>query len=603
MVRLSKNTPVCGIVGYVGNKKDASSTLLENLKMLEYRGYDSCGIATLDDRIYVKKDIGNIADVSKNNRFSDLPGSIGIAHTRWATHGNVTKNNAHPHLDCKGQIAVVHNGIISNYEILKEQLLKEGHVFQSDTDSEVIVHLIEDSYNGDIERATIDALKKIEGTYALIVLSLLNPDRLICARNESPLVLGIQKDGISIGSDVASFLGSTKKAVPLDDGEYAVLQKNNYKIKEINTSKNVEKDILHIDWSVEMAEKGGNPHFMLKEIFEQPDVITNALNIYPAVIEEMADNILSANTIYILAAGTSLHAGMVAEYWFAKLCNKRIIAMDASEFINKGVIDSNTLIIGITQSGETYDTLAAMKYAKLKGAKVATIVNVMGSTATRLADHVVLQASGIEISVCATKTFTCQLTILFRIALEVRRIMGKNVKELEEELLNCPKYVKNALAVKDSIKDVAKKYFNVGNYIFIGKGINLPSALEAALKFKEITYEHAEGMSSGLLKHGTISLITNRLNTVALVPEKGDNRTRIINNIREVKARGGVVVGIGAGSEVSQCDTSIIAPGCHELISPIVFAPIYQLLAYYSAVNRGRNIDQPRALAKSVTVE
>ena len=593
---------MCGIVGYVGDE-NASPILLQNLKMLEYRGYDSCGIATVDGKLHIKKDVGMIDEVNGSLNFLNLPGKVGIAHTRWATHGNVTKNNAHPHLDCKGKIAIVHNGIISNYEELKAELLKRGHVFNSETDSECLVHLIEDAYDDDLEMATVDVLQKVRGTYALIVISLHNPGRLICARNESPLMLGLGDGGIFVGSDVASFLNYTKKAVALDDGEYAVIDKKSYTIKKIGTSQAVKKNVLDIDWSVEMAEKEGNPHFMLKEILEQPQVITNALNIYPDVIKGLAEMISEAKAVYILAAGTSLHAGMVAEYWFAQLCNRRVTAMDSSEFINKGVVNEDTLVIGITQSGETYDTLAAIRYAKRRGAKIAAVVNVLGSTATRLADHMVLQGSGIEISVCATKTFISQLTVLLRTILELNKIMGKDVRKIEEELLNCPSYVKGTLAERESIKNVADKYFNVSNYIFIGKGINLPSALEGALKFKEITYEHAEGMSSGLLKHGTISLIDKGLNSVALVPAKGDNRTRIINNIREVKARGGVVIGIASGLDVEQCDVSIVAPGCHELVSPIVLAPIYQLLAYYSAVNRGRNVDKPRALAKSVTVE
>ncbi|MDP6613327.1 MAG: isomerizing glutamine--fructose-6-phosphate transaminase, partial [Candidatus Hydrothermarchaeota archaeon] len=404
-----------------------------------------------------------------------------------------------------GKIAIVHNGIISNYEELKAELLKRGHVFNSETDSECLVHLIEDAYDGDLERATADVLQKVRGTYALIVISLHNPGRLICARNESPLMLGLGDGGIFVGSDVASFLNYTKKAVALDDGEYAVIDKKSYTIKKIGTSQAVKKNVLDIDWSVEMAEKEGNPHFMLKEILEQPQVITNALNIYPDVIKGLAEMISEAKAVYILAAGTSLHAGMVAEYWFAQLCNRRVIAMDSSEFINKGVVNEDTLVIGITQSGETYDTLAAIRYAKRRGAKIAAVVNVLGSTATRLADHMVLQGSGIEISVCATKTFISQLTVLLRTVLELNKIMGNDVEKIEEELLNCPSYVKGTLAERESIKNVADKYFNVSNYIFIGKGINLPSALEGALKFKEITYEHAEGMSGGLLKHGTIS--------------------------------------------------------------------------------------------------
>jgi glucosamine--fructose-6-phosphate aminotransferase (isomerizing) len=593
---------MCGIVGYVGSRK-ASVILLRNLRRLEYRGYDSCGLATVDEGLHVKKDVGTIDDVHRNLNLLELPGMVGIAHTRWATHGNVTKSNAHPHLDCHGRVAVVHNGIISNYEELKAELLKRGHRFSSETDTECIAHLIEDGYDGSLEEAALRALKRIRGTYALLVVSTYEPEKLICARKESPLILGLGDGEVFVGSDAASFLEFTRKAVALDDGEYAVITKDGYVVREISTGRELDKKVLHIDWSIEMAEKEGNPHFMLKEILEQPRVITNALNVYPEQIRRLAEMIKDASPVYIVAAGTSLHAGMVAEYWFSQLCSKPVYAVDSSEFAEKSVVDENTLVIGVTQSGETYDTLAAMRQAKRKGAKVAAIVNVIGSTATRLAEHVVLQGSGIEISVCATKTFTSQLTILLRTALELAKLQGKNVASTEKELMRCPGLVEKSLALRGKIKRVAGEYFNVKNYIFIGKGINYPSALEGALKLKEITYNHAEGMSGGMLKHGTISLIEEGLNTVAIVPARGENRTRIISNIQEVKARGGVVIGIASGRGVEQCDVSIVAPSCEELVSPIVFAPIYQLLAYYSAVNLGRNVDKPRALAKSVTVE
>lgn len=593
---------MCGIVGYIGERK-AAPILLQNLRRLEYRGYDSCGLATVDDKLHVKKDVGMIEDVHRNLNLFELPGVAGIAHTRWATHGNVTKTNAHPHLDCRGKIAVVHNGIISNYEELKSELLRKGHKFASETDTECIAHLIEDSYNGNLEEATLKALARVRGTYALLVVSSHEPEKLICARKESPLILGLGDGEIFVGSDAASFLEFTRRVAALDDGEYAVITKEGYAVREISTAKKLEKDVLQIEWSIEMAEKEGNPHFMLKEILEQPRVITNALNVYPELIDDLAEMIRDADLVYIVAAGTSLHAGMVAEYWFSQLCGKLVNAVDSSEFVNKSVVNEDTLVIGITQSGETYDTLAAMRYAKRKGAKVAAIVNVIGSTATRLADHVVLQGSGIEISVCATKTFTSQLTILLRTALGLARLLGKNIADVEEELLRCPRLVEQSLALKEEIKKAADDYFGVKNYIFIGKGINFPSALEGALKLKEITYNHAEGMSGGMLKHGTISLIDEGLNTVAIVPARGENRTKIISNIREVRARGGVVIGIASGKDVEQCDVSIVAPACDELVSPIVLAPIYQLLAYYSAVNLGRNVDKPRALAKSVTVE
>lgn len=593
---------MCGIVGYIGNR-EAAPILLQNLRRLEYRGYDSCGFATIDDRLHVRKDIGTIEDVHSSLDFLELPGKVGIAHTRWATHGNVTRRNAHPHLDCAGELAVVHNGIVSNYEELKKELTGKGHVFSSDTDTECIAHLIEDSYNGSLEDAVLEALDKVKGTYALMVVSVHEPEKLICARNESPLVLGLGDGEIFVGSDVASFLEHTRKAVALDDGEYAVVTTQGYSVKKISNGEKLNKKILHIDWSFETAEKEGNPHFMLKEILEQPRVITSAISLYPEHVRRLAEMILKAKHVYITAAGTSLHAGMVAEYWFSKLCGKRVQAVDSSEFSEKGVVDRSTLVIGITQSGETYDTLAAMRRAKLRGSKIAAIVNVIGSTATRLADHVVLQGSGMEVSVCATKTYTSQLTILLRIALELAKLQGKDVKAAEKEFLRCPELVEKCLGLKEEIKKAADEFFGAQNYIFIGRGINYPSALEGALKLKEITYYHAEGMSGGMLKHGTISLIDKGTNTVAIVPESGENRRKILSNIQEVKARGGVVIGIASGKGLAQCDVNLVAPSCQEIVSPIVVAPIYQLLAYFTAVKLGRNVDRPRALAKSVTVE
>jgi glucosamine--fructose-6-phosphate aminotransferase (isomerizing) len=593
---------MCGIVGYIG-ERDASGVLFENLKRLEYRGYDSCGIATLDTRIQLKKDIGTVEELDKKTDLATLPGKLGIGHTRWATHGMVTEENAHPHLDCSGEIVIVHNGIISNFSTLRESLLKRGHIFKSETDTEALVHLIEEKYNYDIETAVRDAMAEVEGTYALLVFSTRDPDRIICARNESPVILGIGDGEMYIGSDVASFLKYTKKAVPIDEKEYAVVTKDGCEIKSLSTGKKLKKEILDIDWSEEVAEKGGYAHFMLKEITEQPTSVVDSLNVYPEDISKLASMMVEAERIYLCAAGTSLHAAMVAEYWFAAMCKKSAIAMDSSELQNRGVIDNDTLVIGITQSGETYDTLASMRYAKGKGAKMAAIVNVTGSTAARFADHVVLQGSGTEISVCATKTYTSQLVILLRVALELGKRSGSDVSKIAGELLKLPKYLKKTIMLQKEVEKISKEYLNVKNYIYVGRGINLPSALEGALKLKEITYYHAEGMSGGMLKHGTISLVDKNLHVIAIVPAAGENRTKAMSNIQEVKARGGVVIGITSGKPVEECDVNIVVPECDEAISPLVFAPIYQLLAYYTAVNLGRNVDRPRALAKSVTVE
>lgn len=591
---------MCGIVGYIGYR-EASKVIHECLKNLEYRGYDSWGIATISNKneINLIKEVGMIGDIKEVK----LLGSLGIGHTRWATHGGVEKKNAHPHLDCKKSIALVHNGIISNFEELRKKLEK-NHAFTSDTDTECIVHLIEEIKDNDssLENAVRKALSKVKGTYALAIISNKEPDKIICARNESPLILGIGKNEMFIGSDIASFLKFTKKALPLDDGEYAIVTSNGYVVKEIATGKEVKKEPIIVEWSLEVAEKQGYPHFMLKEIYEEPQAITQALNVYPEDIKKLAEMIKNANTVYLTGAGTSLHACMIAEYWFAKLCNKLVIAIDSSELIEKGVVDEKTLVVGVTQSGETYDTLLAMRQAKRKGAKVASIVNVIGSTATRIAEHVILQASGIEIAVCATKTFVSQLVILLRVAIELAKMQGNKTEEIEKELYLLPEYIKEVLKLDSEIKKVAKE-LKVKNYLFIGRGINFPSALEGALKFKEITYLHAEGMSAGLLKHGTISLIDKDMHTIALIPAEGKNRTRIKSNIQEVKARKGEVLAFTMGMPLENCDFNITLPKCNELLSPLIFAPAYQLLAYHKAVELGRNVDKPRALAKSVTVE
>lgn len=593
---------MCGIVGYIGDK-DAAGVIFEGLKRLEYRGYDSCGIATAGTEIQMKKDVGAVDEINRTIDLTALPGKLGIGHTRWATHGGVTKKNAHPHPDCSGEIAVVHNGIISNFSSLQESLLKNGHKFKSDTDTESIVHLIEEKYKGDLEKAVRDALAEVEGTYALLAISSREPDRIICARNESPLILGIGDGEMHIGSDISSFLRYTKKAVPLDEKEYAVVTKDGYEIKSLSTGKKLKKKILKIDWSEEAAKKDGHAHFMLKEILEQPDSVVSSLNVYPEDISKLAQMVEEADRVYLCAAGTSLHAAMVAEYWFSALCNKSVAAMDSSELQNKSVIDNSTLVVGITQSGETYDTLSSMRYAKGEGAKTAAIVNVTGSTAARFADHVVLQGSGTEISVCATKTFTSQLVILLRTALELGKRRGVDVSKTEKELSRLPEYMEKAVALQKEVEGISKKYLTVSNYIYIGRGVNLPSALEGALKLKEITYLHAEGMSGGMLKHGTISLIDEGMRVIAVVPAAGENRSRTKSNIQEIKARDGAVICITSDRPVKECDANIVAPKCSEIVSPLVFAPIYQLLAYYTAVKLGRNVDRPRALAKSVTVE
>jgi glucosamine--fructose-6-phosphate aminotransferase (isomerizing) len=592
---------MCGIVGYIGDK-NAGGVILQGLKRLEYRGYDSCGIACIGSKLVVRKDVGEIDEIEAKLGLSRLEGSPGIGHTRWATHGGVTKENAHPHLDCSGEIAVVHNGIISNHEELRRRLEARGHSFASSTDTEVIPHLIEEYYSGGLEEAVRRALAEVEGTYAVLVISAREPDKIIAARRESPLVVGIGEGEMFVASDIFSFLRHTRRALPLDDGEYAVVTREGVVVKSLATSEVKQKKEMVVEWSDEEARKEGYPHFMLKEIHEQPRVVASALRIYREDVRKLAEMVASAERVYLTGAGTSLHAAMVAEYWFSQLAKKVVIAIDSSELKNKGVLDGDTLVVGITQSGETYDTLAALRYAKQQGASTAAIVNVIGSTATRMVEHVLMQGSGIEIAVCATKTYTSQLTLLLRTALELARLLGREVEPLEEELRSLPSRLEEVLALEQEVKRVAEEQFNVSNYLFIGKGINYPTALEGALKLKEISYLHAEGMSSGLLKHGTISLIDENMHTVAFVPARGENRKRIISNIQEVRARDGRVIAIASGSPVAS-DACLLVPECSEELSPIIFAPVFQLLAYYVALKLGRNVDKPRALAKSVTVE
>ncbi|RMF90819.1 MAG: glutamine--fructose-6-phosphate transaminase (isomerizing) [Methanobacteriota archaeon] len=596
---------MCGIIGYVGGGK-AAPVVLEGLRTLEYRGYDSCGIATIDKELEIRKDRGMIGEVDRELSFREMKGSLGIGHTRWATHGVPSRENSHPHQDCAGEIALVHNGIISNYLELKEGLLERGHRFTSETDSEVLAHLIEEKHrSAGLEEAVTEALKEVKGSYAILVISKKEPGRILCARHESPLLLGIGEEGNFIGSDISAFLRHTKKVVPLEDMEYAVVEKEGWTVKNTLTREPVEKEVLTVDWDQQMAEKEGYPTFMEKEIHEQPRTVKNAMAVYDRDIKGLAEMIREAKRTYIIGAGTSLNAAWVSFYWFARLCKAPVIVMDSSEFIEGGICDEDTLVIGITQSGETYDTLAAMRHAREKGAKTAAIVNVIGSTATRESDHVVMQNSGIEIAVCATKTFTSQLVILLRTALELAKLTGEGGGEtgaVEKELAHVPRYMEEVLEKEEEIKRVAEKYCNKRNYLYIGKGISLPTALEGALKFKEITYFHAEGMSSGLLKHGTISLIDDDMITVAIIPGDGENRERITGNVQEIKARGGFVIAVVSGEPVPQCDINITAPKCHELISPFVLTPICQLLAYHTARHHGRNVDRPRALAKSVTV-
>ena len=602
---------MCGIIGYIGDGR-ACEIIVKGLKRLEYRGYDSAGIVTGDGgRLYIRKGAGRIDELVQRLNFLEMPGNRGLGHTRWATHGVPNDTNAHPHRDCTGRIALVHNGIIENFAELKEELLKRGHRFESDTDSEVIAHLIEEElkFEGSFEEALRRALLRLKGSFALGVVYSGEPDRIYFVRNESPLVLGIGEGENFGASDVPAFLEYTNKVVFLDDGEYAVVKPDSWEVKKIKTGERVHKEVKRIDWSLEMAEKSGFPHFMLKEIFEQPKAVMDAIHGNSGVIAGIAKEIAAYDKIVFVAMGTSYHAALVGKYLFQRLVKKVPIVEEASEFRYEfgDLVDEKTLVIAITQSGETADTLAAMKLAKKRGAKVLAIVNVVGSMATRIADMTLYTHAGPEIGVAATKTYTTQLAVLTMLTIETAKFLGTTEREkllmLEEELKKVPDAISKALELHGVIKELAETLTSSRDAFYIGRGIGFPTALEGALKLKEISYIHAEGLSAGELKHGPLALLEEGVPVVAVAPT-GKTLEKLISNVEEAKARGARAIVVGSSEALKRvADTLIAMPPLDELLSPMVYVVPLQLMAYHLAVLRGNDPDKPRNLAKSVTVE
>jgi len=614
---------MCGIIGYIGNSK-AAPILIAALKRLEYRGYDSAGISTIDkNNIIVEKDIGKIDEIEEKRKkekkinFEKIEGNIGISHCRWATHGNVTKENAHPHLDCKGNISIVHNGIIENFSELKDMLIKKGHKFSSLTDTEVIVHLIEDNYNGNIEEATRNALKQIEGSYALGVICAKEPDKLIAARNESPLIIGLGKDENFIASDVPAILKYTHKVIYLENNEMAVLNKNKVAIKNIN-GETINKKVNEINWSPELAEKSGYKHFMLKEIHEQPRTITETLNgrIQNGNINikdelNLSDEELQKiNRIIIAACGTSWHAALVGEFMLEELAKIPVEVEYASEFRYRNpIVNENTLVIAISQSGETADTLAAIREAKKRNAKVLSIVNAKGSSIARESDSVLYTYAGPEIGVASTKAFTSQLVVLYLLTLYIANfrntLENEIISGLVEKLRKLPLQMESLLENKE-IKKIADIYKDKHNALFLGRGINFPIALEGALKLKEVSYIHAEGYPAAEMKHGPIALIDKNMPVVVIATKDVYTYKKILGNIHEVKARGGIIIAIATEGDEEikkMADYTIFIPKTLYILSSILTAIPLQLLAYYVATERGLDPDKPRNLSKSVTVE
>lgn len=598
---------MCGIIGYIGFR-NAKEILLDGLKRLDYRGYDSAGIGIIGRKLTIYKEVGEIKNLEKN--IPSIDASIGIGHTRWATHGAVNKINAHPHTDCKKKIAVVHNGIVENYMTLKKELEKKGHKFYSDTDTEIIAHLIEEEYKGCLEKAVFSAIKRLNGSYAIAVICSSEPDKIVVARKESPLIVGIGDSENFIASDVPAFLKYTNRIIFLNDGEKCVLRRNGIKIYDEN-DKEIEKCIDTIDWNIEEAEKGGFKHFMLKEIHEQPKSIADSFRGRIHEIEPWVDleiKIENPSSITIVACGTSFYAGMIGKYLIEEMADIPVKIELSSEYRYFG--EKNTdLIIAISQSGETADTLAAVREARKYGCKVITITNVIGSSITRLADGSILMRCGPEIGVAATKTFTAQILILLLLAISfgMRKgiIEGSKVAEYISFIKRLPSYIQSVLDKSKKIKKIAEEIKDKSTVFFIGRGINYPLALEGALKLKEISYIHAEGFAAGELKHGPFALLTENTPVVAIV-SRDKTYDKIVANIKEIKARGSPVIAIADESDdeiENYVDFIIKYPSSPPTISAIPIAVVLQLFAYHVADLRHCPIDKPRHLAKSVTVE
>lgn len=604
---------MCGIIGYVGFR-EARTVLLESLKRLDYRGYDSAGVAIIDKKLKIYKEIGQITNLEK--KIPMLKGTTGVGHTRWATHGAVTKENAHPHISCDKKIALVHNGIIENYTTLKEELKKKGHRFLSQTDSEVVAHLIDDVYNGNLEEAIFAAIKKIKGSYAFVAVSQDEPGKVVGVRNESPLVIGVGDSENFLASDITAFLKYTNRVIFLNDGELCVITTDSIKVFDKNKKPIKKKEEL-ITWDVADAEKSGFPHFMLKEIYDQPETVHHVLRGRISEIEETitfpdpVEKLLNTdiNSIHIVACGTSFYAGVVGKYLIEHLTNIPVFVEIASEYRYFGSRNETSLVIAITQSGETADTLAALREAQISGSKTLVVTNVIGSTATRIADGYILQQSGPEIGVAATKTFTSQIIVLYLIALKLALLQKKiGSDELYNYLFHLkalPRHVRDVLERSHDIIEIAKHLKDAKSVFFIGRGINYPLSLEGALKLKEISYIHAEGFAAGELKHGPFALLTKDTPVVAIVTQD-ETYEKIIANIGEIKARGSQVIAIAEDKDIDiekHADYVLRYPISSHVLPCISITVILQLLAYHVADLRKCPIDKPRNLAKSVTVE
>jgi glucosamine--fructose-6-phosphate aminotransferase (isomerizing) len=608
---------MCGIVGYVG-RREAPPLVLEGLRRLEYRGYDSAGLASVDGaRLCVEKAAGKIA-VLEQRLNGRLPrGLAAVAHTRWATHGVPSDVNAHPHTDCGGTIALVHNGIIENAAGLRGALARRGHQFRSDTDTEVLAHLIEQHYSASLELAVAAALRQVEGTYGIAVVSTKEPTVLVAARKGSPLLIGVAEGEHFVASDAAALLQHTRSVVYLDDGEIAVLTPEGYRVTDLQTEP-VDKVISVVDWDVATVERGGYDHFMLKEIMEQPESVRTTLRGRLLEDEGSArlgglnltdEELLAVDRVVLTACGTSWHAALIGEYMLEELARVPVEVEYASEFRYRNpIVGHRTLVVGISQSGETADTLAAVREAKRRGARTLGIVNVVGSTIAREVDGGIYIHAGPEIGVASTKAFSCQVTALALLTLRLGRLRALSVlqgREIVRALRRLPDQIGETLTRAAAVERVARAFGDVHNALYLGRGCNFPVALEGALKLKEISYIHAEGYPAAEMKHGPIALIDQNMPVVFVAPHDAVYQ-KILSNVQEVKARRGRVIAVvseGDREIAELADHSITIPRTVDMLAPVLSVIPLQLFAYYAAVQRGCDVDKPRNLAKSVTVE
>ncbi len=608
---------MCGIVGYVGSR-DATGLLVDGLKRLEYRGYDSAGVSLMDGGgVETRKAKGKIAMLEEAIVNHPVKGNVGIAHTRWATHGPPNECNAHPHHDCTGTISVVHNGIIENYGPLRAMLQKTGHTFVSETDTEVLAHLIEAAFDGNLEEAVTDALALVEGTYGIAVICSRDPEKVVAARKGSPLLIGLGEGENYIASDVAAILQHTRQVVYLDDGEMAVLTKDGYRVMDLN-ARTVKKRATRIDWDLDQIEKGGFDHFMLKEIMEQPQTIQNTMRGRSVDDEGFSklgglnlsrEDLQRIDHIILTACGTSWHSALIGKMMIEEHARIRCEVEYASEFrYSNPIVTDRTLCIVISQSGETADTLAAMREAKRRGAKTLGLVNQVGSTIAREDDGGIYLHAGPEIGVASTKAFTSQVVALALLTLKLARLRTMSVVQgrvITQALDRLPEQIQSILDRAAEVEKIAEAFVDAQNFLYLGRGYNFPVALEGALKLKEISYIHAEGYPAAEMKHGPIALIDAEMPVVFIAPHDSVF-DKVVSNVQEVKARGGRVIAITSRDEPSldgKIDYEFRVPETVDMLNPVLSAIPLQLLAYYIAAKRGLNVDQPRNLAKSVTVE